>query len=131
MANKSRDVTEAELSVLQVLWCQGPLTIRGITEILEPKRVDAYYSTVKKLLERLEAKGCVQREPAGIAFAYTATIDRDDLVGRRLQEVAETLCEGSLTPLLTQLAQHHDLSRKQQKVLMDLIDDLAKQNKKP
>ena len=56
MANKSRDVTEAELSVLQVLWCQGPLTIRGITEILEPKRVDAYYSTVKKLLERLEAK---------------------------------------------------------------------------
>ena len=131
MANKSRDVTEAELSVLQVLWCQGPLTIRGITEILEPKRVDAYYSTVKKLLERLEAKSCVQREPAGIAFAYTATIDRDDLVGRRLQEVAETLCEGSLTPLLTQLAQYHDLSRKQQKVLMDLIDDLAKQNKKP
>ena len=131
MANKSRDVTKAELSVLQVLWCQGPLTIRGITEILEPKRVDAYYSTVKKLLERLEAKSCVQREPAGIAFAYTATIDRDDLVGRRLQEVAETLCEGSLTPLLTQLAQHHDLSRKQQKVLMDLIDDLAKQNKKP
>ncbi|EDL59711.1 BlaI/MecI/CopY family transcriptional regulator [Gimesia maris] len=131
MANKSRDVTEAELSVLQVLWCQGPLTIRGITEILEPQRVDAYYSTVKKLLERLETKGFVKREPAGIAFTYEATIDRDDLVGRRLQEVAETLCEGSLTPLLTQLAQHHDLSRKQQKVLMDLIDDLAKQNKKP
>lgn len=131
MVNKSRDITEAELSVLQVLWQQGTSTIRLIAEVLEPQRVDAYYSTVKKLLERLEAKGFVEREPAGIAFAYTATIARDDLVGRRLQEVAETLCEGSLTPLLTQLAQHHDLSRKQQKVLMALIDDLAKQNKKP
>ncbi len=73
----------------------------------------------------------MQRETAGIAFIYEATVARDDLVGRRLQEVAETLCEGSLTPLLTQLAHHQDLSKKQQKVLMDLIDDLAKQNKKP
>tara|TARA_R110002111_G_scaffold2705_3_gene17911 strand:+ start:38045 stop:38437 length:393 start_codon:yes stop_codon:yes gene_type:complete len=129
MVRNSRDVTEAELNVLQVLWSQGLLTIRGITEILEPDRVDAYYSTVKKLLERLETKGFVQREAAGIAFIYEATVARDDLVGRRLQEVAETLCEGSLTPLLTQLAQHHDLSKKQQKVLMDLIDDLAKQAK--
>ena len=129
MVKQARDVTEAELNVLQVLWREGPLTIRGITEHLEPKRVDAYYSTVKKLLERLETKGFVQREAAGIAFIYEAAIARDDLVGRRLQEVAETLCEGSLTPLLTQLAQHHDLNRKQQKVLMDLIDDLAKQAK--
>lgn len=129
MVKHARDVTEAELNVLQVLWREGPLTIRGITEILEPKRVDAYYSTVKKLLERLESKGFVQREAAGIAFIYEATVARDDLVGRRLQDVAETLCEGSLTPLLTQLAQHHDLSRKQQKVLMDLIEDLAKQEK--
>lgn len=130
MVRKSRDVTEAELSVLQVLWQQGPLTIRVIAEILEPERVDAYYSTVKKLLERLEAKDFVRREAAGIAFIYEATVARDDLVGRRLQEVAETLCEGSLTPLLTQLAQHHDLNKKQQKALMDLIDDLAKQEKR-
>lgn len=129
MVKHSRDVTEAELNVLQVLWREGPLTIRRITEILEPQRVDAYYSTVKKLLERLESKGFVQREAAGIAFIYEAMVARDDLVGRRLQEVAETLCEGSLTPLLTQLAQHHDLSKKQQKVLMDLINDLAKQEK--
>ena len=131
MVKTPRDVTEAELSVLQVLWQQGPATIRAITEILEPKRTDAYYSTVKKLLERLETKEFVNREPAGIAFIYQAAVERDKLVGRRLQEVAETLCEGSLTPLLTQLAQHHDLNRKQQKVLMDLIDDLAQQNQKP
>ncbi|QDT43695.1 Penicillinase repressor [Gimesia alba] len=129
MVKQPRDVTEAELNVLQVLWRKGPLTIRGITEFLEPQWVDAYYSTVKKLLERLETKGFVQRESSGIAFIYEATIARDDLVGRRLQDVAETLCEGSLTPLLTQLAQHHDLSKKQQKVLMDLIEDLAKQAK--
>ena len=130
MGRKPRDVTDTELNVLQVLWQQHPLTIRAVAEILEPKRVDVYYSTVKKLLERLEAKGFVRREAVGIAYIYEPTVDRNELVGHRLQEVAETLCEGSLTPLLTQLAQHHDLSRKQQKLLMELIDDLARQEKR-
>ena len=129
MGRTPRDVTEAELNVLHVLWQQGRATIRAVAETLQPKRADAYYSTVKKLLERLEAKGFVRREPRGIAYVYESTVDRDQLVGRRLQEVAETLCEGSLTPLLTQLAQHRRLTKKQQKMLLELIDDLAKQEK--
>jgi predicted transcriptional regulator len=127
MARTPRDVTEAELNVLQVLWQQGSLTIRAVAEILEPNRADAYYSTVKKLLERLEAKHFVRRQLDGIAYIYEAIVDRDELVGRRLREVAETLCEGSVTPLLTQLAQHGRLNKKQQKMLMELIDDLAQQ----
>ena len=130
MAKMPRDVTDAELNVLQVLWREGPSNIRSIAEILQPSRTDAYYSTVKKLLERLEAKKFVRREPQGIAYVYEPTIDRDALIGRRLREVAETLCEGSLTPLLTQLAQHRKLSEKQQQVLMDLIDELARQEQR-
>jgi len=129
MGRAPRDVTEAELNVLQVLWQKSPQTIRDVTQALEPARADAYYSTVKKLLERLEAKGYVRREPQGIAYIYEPTVDRDELVGRRLQDVAESLCDGSVTPLLTQLAQHQNLSKKQQKLLMKLIDDLASEEK--
>ncbi len=126
MAGAPRDVTGAELNVLRALWQKWPLTIRQIAEALSPGDADSYYATVKKLLERLEAKGLVRREPEGIAFVYEATIDRDELVGRRLQEVSESLCDGTLTPLLTQLARHRHLSKKQQQTLMSLIDDLAK-----
>ena len=36
MVKTPRDVTEAELSVLQVLWQQGPATIRAITNNSNP-----------------------------------------------------------------------------------------------
>lgn len=128
MSRTPRDVTDAELDILQVLWREGPRTIRAVTEILKPRAADAYYSTVKKLLERLEAKGFVTREREGVAYVYEAAVDRDELVGRRLESVAETLCEGSLTPLLTQLARRCELNEQQQQTLMDLIEELDQQN---
>ena len=125
MAQKSRDVTDAELAVLQVLWNQGPRTIREVAAVLDPHNQDAYYATIKKLLERLETKGFVSRQPRGIAYVYEAVLGRDELVGRRLREVSDSLCDGSVTPLLTQLARHEHLSRKQQAALMALIAELA------
>lgn len=125
MTRNASDVTEAELGVLQVLWNQGSKTIREVAAILDPPNQDVYYATVKKLLERLETKGYVRREPQGIAFLYYANVGRDELVGQRLRVLAESLCDGSVTPLLTQLAQHERLSKKQQAALMALIGELA------
>lgn len=125
MARKAQDVTEAELAVLQALWRRGKSTIRDVAALLDPANQDAYYATVKKLLERLESKGFVRREPQGIAYLYEATVGRDELVGQRLRTLAESLCEGSVTPLLTQLAQHERLSKKQQIALLSLIEELA------
>lgn len=127
MARKGQDVTEAELAVLQALWRGEGMTIRQVAEVLSPQNVDGYYATVKKLLERLEAKRFVRRTPQGIAFVYEATVDRDELVGQRLKSLAESLCEGSVTPLLTQLAQHERLNKKQQTALLSLIEELAKE----
>ena len=62
MARNPQDVTETELAVLQVLWDEGPATIRRLTDVLYPSGGTALYATVQKLLERLEAKGCVRRE---------------------------------------------------------------------
>jgi BlaI family transcriptional regulator, penicillinase repressor len=125
MTRKARDVTEAELGVLQVLWNHGSRTIREITAILDAPNQDVYYATVKKLLERLEMKGFVRREPKGIAYLYAATVGRDELVGERLRVLSDRLCDGSVTPLLTQLAQHERLNKKQQAALMALISELA------
>ena len=54
MARTPRDITDAELAVLQVLWDAGPLPIRRITGRLYPGGTAAQYATVQKLLERLE-----------------------------------------------------------------------------
>ena len=59
MPRKPRDVTEAELAILQVLWDRGRTTIRHLTELLYPGGGDSEVATVKKLLTRLEHKEIV------------------------------------------------------------------------
>ena len=129
MARSPQDVTETELAVLQVLWDQGPATIRQITDLLYPEGEAAHYATVQKLLDRLEGKGFVTRERRPPAHAFAAAVGREDLIGRRLQAMAEQLCGGSLTPLLTHLVKARSLSARERQDLRDLIDQLDQKNK--
>jgi predicted transcriptional regulator len=124
MARTPHDVTDAELAILQVLWEKGPLPIRRITQILYPGGKTAQYSTVQKLLERLEAKDCVARDRSSAVHVFRAAIDRADLVGRRLRQVAEKLCGGSWTPLLMHLVNTEQLSAKDRQALRQLVDEL-------
>jgi predicted transcriptional regulator len=123
MARMPQDVTDAELDVLQVLWKHGPLAIRRITERLYGECKTSQYATVQKLLDRLESKACVARDRTANVHVFSPRIGRDELVGRRLQAVAEELCEGSWTPLLTNLAQMKKLSEKDRQMLRQWIDD--------
>jgi predicted transcriptional regulator len=116
-------VTDAELAILELLWKQGAMTIAELTTALYGKRTTSRYATVQKLLERLEAKQCVVRDRSTYAHRFTAEIERADLINHRLQDVAEKLCEGSLTPLLLHLVGRTRLSPQDRKRLHKLIDE--------
>lgn len=115
-------ISAAELEVLKALWALGSATIRDLTERLYPMGDVAHYATVQKLLERLEDKRCVRRRTGGRAHVYTAALDRAGLIAGRLRETAETLCEGSLTPLLTHLVGSAELSPEELAELRDLVE---------
>lgn len=122
MARTPQDVTDAELAVLQLLWDQGGATIRHLADALYPRGGAAQYATVQKLLERLEGKHFVRRDRSGTAHTFAASVGRDDLIGRRLRDVADKLCGGSLTPLLTHLMRPGRLSERERQELHALIE---------
>jgi BlaI family transcriptional regulator, penicillinase repressor len=124
MGRTPQDITDKELEVLQVLWEHGPLPIRRITDVLYADSRSSYYATVQKLLERLEAKGCATRDRSGSIHFFAAAVQRDDIVGRRLQAVADQLCDGSWTPLLTHLVQNRKLSAPDREALRRLVGEL-------
>ena len=125
MARKAQDVTAAELAVIRELWQHGPRTIRQLNDTLYSGD-DAQYSTVKKLLERLEEKGCVTRDRSDLVHVFAAAMQRDELIDRRLRDLAEQLCDGSIAPLLTHVARHQGLTKKQRETLNSLIDELER-----
>jgi BlaI family penicillinase repressor len=116
------DVTDAELGVLQALWDDGPATIRQLTDRLYPGGSTAHYATVQKLLERLEAKGCISRDRSAMTHKFAAKVGRDIYIGGQLRAMAERLCGGSLTPLLTHLVKTESLSATDRKELRKLLD---------
>ncbi len=126
----AKDVTDAELAVLQVLWDRGPCTIRQLTDELYPDGSDVHYATVQKLLERLENKEHVARDRSAHAHRFTARTDRDTLVGQRLRNVAEKLTGGMMAPLLTHLVRAETLTRREREQLRALIDELDRKNRK-
>ena len=128
MDNKPKDVSDAELAVLQVLWERGEATIRQLTDELYPPGDEAQYATVQKLLERLQGKGHVTRDRSGHAHVFRPLTDRDTLLGQRLRTVAEKLCGGMMAPLLTHLVRAEALSREERQELRALIDELDRKN---
>jgi predicted transcriptional regulator len=122
MAGRPRDVTDAELDVLRALWDVGPATIRALTDRLYPSGGTSEYGTVQKLLERLETKGHVARRAEGRQNVFRAVVQREELVARRLRDTADALCDGSLTPLITQLVSAGKLSREELQELRRVVD---------
>ncbi len=128
MARTPQDVTDAELAVLQVLWDRGPANRRQLTDVLYPRGGPAHYTTVQKLLERLQTKGYVTADRSQALVTFTAALDRNELISRRLLDVADKLCEGSLTPLLTNLVRAKRLTAGEVQELRALLDELNRQN---
>jgi predicted transcriptional regulator len=124
MSRTNHDVTDAELAVLQALWDRGPATIRQLAQLVYGEGGLSSYATVQKLLERLESKGFVGRNRGASVHIFRSLIERDELIRRRLRAVADTLCGGSLTPLLTHLVRSEALSDREREELRALIDNL-------
>jgi BlaI family penicillinase repressor len=123
------DVTAMELVVLQVLWERGPSSRRQIADMLYPHGGLARFTTVQKLLERLERKGHVQRSSGAGPITFTAITDREQLIRRRLLGVANKLCAGSLTPLFMNLVRAKPLTPRELQELKDLLHELSKQSR--
>jgi BlaI family transcriptional regulator, penicillinase repressor len=134
MARQKADVTDAEMAIMQVLWrrAESPdphgitlaASTRQIADEVYAGRADAVqYATVQKLLERLEAKGFVNRDRTLFVHLFSAAVGRDELVGRRLRDMVEKLCDGSLAPVLSHLFKAKGLSERERRALRELIEE--------
>jgi BlaI family penicillinase repressor len=123
MGRPAQDITESELAVLRILWDRETSTIRQLTDVLYPQGEAAQYATVQKLLDRMEAKGYVRRDRTMFVHVFRSVLDRDELIGRRLRSLAEMLCDGSLTPLLTHLARAKDLTDDDRLALRAIVEE--------
>jgi predicted transcriptional regulator len=124
MPRQTRNVTDTELAILNVLWDRGAATVRQIVEAVYGEHTHSLHAGVKSLLERLADKRYVVCEGRGPAHLFSATVDRETFVGRQLQSLADSNFGGSLTPLLLTLVDNVKLSRRDREAIRRIIEKI-------
>ena len=124
MPSKQPRVTETELAILDELWAHGPLAIREIVQGMYGRHTQSLHMAVKSLLDRLTEKGHVACDRTDYAHRYSAKTDRAAFVGLQLEQLADSHFGGSLTPVLSALAERVNLSRKDRESLRAIVDRL-------
>src|SRR5438128_10691192 len=130
MASRRPSISETELDILRVLWEHGPGTVREINRVLRGQGRRWAYTTVLTLLQRLEAKGYVASDKAGVAHVFRAMVSRDRLLRQRLRDLANQLCEGTPGPLVLALVENQHFSANEIEQFRRLLDRLEQAKRK-
>lgn len=83
-----------EMECLKVLWYLGRGSVRDVQRHFTAQRPLAY-TTVMTVMDRLARRGCVRRERSGRSFVYTPVVSRGDVQRVAVQDLVESLFDGS------------------------------------
>ena len=93
--------TDAELTILRVLWAQGPSTVRQVYDVMARGRALGY-TTVLKLLQIMTDKGLTTRESLGLQHQYTARRTEQATQRQLVTHLVDRAFAGSTSQLVMQ-----------------------------
>jgi predicted transcriptional regulator len=91
--------SDSEMEVLQLLWKNGPMTVRSVHEELN-KRKDVGYTTTLKVMQRMNEKKLLKRETNERTHLYEAVISEEDTQSELLDRFLDSTFAGSSLKLV-------------------------------
>lgn len=117
--------TDSELAILQVLWQNGPSTVRQVHEHLSQGR-DLGYTTALKLMQIMHEKGLLARTEDGRSHVYSALLTEEEAQRDLLNRFVDTAFRGSAMKLVMQALGGGRASKAELDEVRRLLDDLEK-----
>jgi predicted transcriptional regulator len=93
--------TDAELSILRVLWARGPSTVRQVHDVLSRERPTAY-TTALKLLQIMTDKGLVRRDETERTHIYHPRLSEEQTQRQLVRDLLDRAFGGSASKLVMQ-----------------------------
>ena len=116
--------TESELEILQILWQNGPSSVRQVNDQLNEKRSSkkqAGYTTTLKFMQIMLEKGFLSRDTSSRTHIYTADINETDTQQQLVNKFIDTTFRGSAMKLVMQALGNHKASQDELDEIKDLI----------
>lgn len=115
--------TDAQLSILTVLWEIGPATVRQVHEAL-PDHVRRGYTTTLKLMQIMAGEGLLARDESSRSHVYSAQSEERDTQDRLLQDLVEKAFRGSAGHLALRALSQRRASSQELAEIRALLDEL-------
>ncbi len=122
---KSLRPTESELAILQVLWSNGPSTVRQVNEVLNEVR-EVGYTTTLKLMQIMHEKELLSRTKSGKTHTYHALVSQSNTQQALLDRFVDRTFGGSMTQLVLQALGGHEASTDEIDQIRAYLDQLEK-----
>ena len=116
--------TKSELEILQVLWSQGPSTVRTVNSLLNEQKREVQYTSTLKLMQIMAEKGLLNRDESQMKHVYAAAVEETKTKALLLDRFVGTIFNGSASSLMLQLLGNKKTSKKELEKIRDLIQKL-------
>lgn len=120
--------TDAELSLLRVLWRRGPCTVRQVHEALQGERAGGY-TTVLKLLQIMTEKGLVTRDESTRSHVYAATRSEAETQGSLIRDLLDKAFAGSTSRLVVRALEERPATPEELASLRALLQRLEEEGR--
>ena len=119
--------TDVELEILQILWKEGPSTVRFVNDELNKQREnETGYTTTLKMLQLMTEKGLVSRDTSSRTHVYEAALNQEDTQKTLVNRLVDTAFGGSAMKLVMQALGNKKTSKKELEEIKKMIDQLEK-----
>ena len=123
-----RRPTEAELSILRVLWESGPASVRDIQRILNQQRPTGY-TTVLKTIQIMTEKGLVKRDESVRPQIYRASHSQEQTQNQLVRDLVQRAFGGSVKSLVLQALSTRKSSASELEQIEKLLDRMEGEEK--
>lgn len=113
--------TEAELSILRILWQHGPQPVREIHRVMNESKATGY-TTALKLLQIMTQKGLVERDESVRPQIYRPRFSEEHTQRQLLRDLLQRAFGGSVRTMVMQALSTQKSSPEE----LDAIEKLLK-----
>jgi len=114
-------ISEAEWTVMQVLWKKNPLLANEVADVLRPT-TQWNHRTVKTLISRLVKKGALTYEKTDNRYLYRPIIEEKTCVHAETRSFMDRFYGGALKPMLAAFLEDQKLSKQEIEELKALLE---------
>ena len=117
----NRQPTDAELEILQVLWRNGPATVRRVNDILNEQRKVGYTTTLK-MMQIMTEKKMLKRNADKRSHVYSPVIKESVAQDLMLNKLMKSAFGGSALKLVVSALGNGKTSKKELDKIREFLD---------